>query len=401
MNTSMKNNFNKTFPGFKLLFKQSSLPFLLLYYLFIFSISNYTESVLLIKLFSSILIFVFWNDIKVLYFKTNSKKIIISVGIILFYLFITVLYSKNIQFGFIKLSTIVVSYIPLIIATYMVFNQKSLASIFLYLLIFVSSAGTIIALIIAPFDYSTVYSFSLQRWSHVVFGRIIGLALLINVYLILSRYNGITRIYIQISLQLLSIGLLFSGARGAILLSFLGILVLTLFVKSLLYNKLALFIQIFVSVILFMLIVPSHNRIVEMNGSLLNKQITDSSVLSRIESYQIALERWGSSPVIGIGLGGFNTFYKSDLPQKMIYPHNMLLETLVELGLVGIILFLTFLLSLLTKLWKIRHEFTIFFLYAFGLAMLSKDLASSPMLFAFVAIYFLKEPSSKKIILIN
>lgn len=387
----MKNNFNKTFPGFKLLFKQFSLPFLLLYYLFIFSISNYNESVLLIKLFSSLLIFLFWNELKTLYHKTNSKKIIIFASIIFFYLFITVLYSANIQFGFIKLAIMVVSYIPLIITTYMVFCQKSLTSFFLYLLIFASSTGTIIALVIAPFDYSTVYSFSLLRWSHVVFGRIIGLALLVNGYLILSGYKEITRNYLQISFQVLSIGLLFSGARGTMLLSFIGIITLTILIKSQLYNKLAVFTQIFISVLFFALIMPSQNRILEMNDFFLNKQITDSSILSRIEAYQIAIERWGSSPVIGIGLGGFNTFYKSNLPQKMIYPHNLLLEILVELGLVGIILFHTFFFLLFRNLWKIRHEFTILFLYAFGLAIFSKDLASNPMLFAFTAIYLLND----------
>ncbi|MDW8371441.1 MAG: O-antigen ligase family protein [Geminicoccaceae bacterium] len=59
----------------------------------------------------------------------------------------------------------------------------------------------------------------------------------------------------------------------------------------------------------------------------------------RLSYWMSALEYWSRSPLIGIGIGGFSSLYLSGRELAGTQPHNILLEILTELGIVGLILF--------------------------------------------------------------
>jgi O-antigen ligase len=60
------------------------------------------------------------------------------------------------------------------------------------------------------------------------------------------------------------------------------------------------------------------------------------SVDERLEGQRYAFERWQEKPIVGWGIGEFR------IQQSYLgYPHNLLLEILMELGLAGAVLFVS------------------------------------------------------------
>lgn len=58
----------------------------------------------------------------------------------------------------------------------------------------------------------------------------------------------------------------------------------------------------------------------------------------RIKFIKNSLEFWSDAPFLGFGIGSWPVLY-NDVDKRQ-YPHNILLEILVELGLVGLFLFI-------------------------------------------------------------
>lgn len=65
-----------------------------------------------------------------------------------------------------------------------------------------------------------------------------------------------------------------------------------------------------------------------------------SSVDQRLEYYSLSLEVWQSSPWIGVGAGGWPM--AAGIGDSRLYPHNLVLEILCEIGVVGFFVFLAF-----------------------------------------------------------
>ena len=102
----------------------------------------------------------------------------------------------------------------------------------------------------------------------------------------------------------------------------------------------------------------------------------------RREGFGNAWKLWLTAPFSGTGAGSFAYFYPAD--QLRVYPHNMVLEILSELGLVGFLLwsgllFMAFRPFVKAGKWRLTLS-TIaigFFLFTFVNAMLSGDLTSN------------------------
>jgi len=64
----------------------------------------------------------------------------------------------------------------------------------------------------------------------------------------------------------------------------------------------------------------------------------DESITARIEAYKIGYKLWKESPILGKGFGSFFTNKESDGWRFILkYPHNIFIEALSELGLIGFI----------------------------------------------------------------
>jgi O-antigen ligase len=117
------------------------------------------------------------------------------------------------------------------------------------------------------------------------------------------------------------------------------------------------------------------------------------SALRRLYFYQSALELWREHPILGSGIGGWPVLtLQLDV---RAYPHNLFLETLAELGLVGFVLLVGI---LGTGLWALKQGragrplppilllVTMLLVNAGVNAMVSGDLADNRFLFAMLGL---------------
>ena len=112
------------------------------------------------------------------------------------------------------------------------------------------------------------------------------------------------------------------------------------------------------------------------------KEIPNKSVEMRQKRFFDAIRLWLAAPLIGVGVGGFAFYYPAD--QFRVYPHNMILEVLSELGIVGIALWLV---MFAVAFWSLAmvHRWQMpmviialgFFTFAFLNAMISGDIVSN------------------------
>ncbi len=73
-----------------------------------------------------------------------------------------------------------------------------------------------------------------------------------------------------------------------------------------------------------------------------------NSATSRFDAQRIAIERWFEAPFFGWGIGEYSV-----LDGFLHYPHNLALEILMELGLVGFLLFVGLLGLALLRAWRV------------------------------------------------
>jgi len=94
-----------------------------------------------------------------------------------------------------------------------------------------------------------------------------------------------------------------------------------------------------------------------------------------------------TAPVLGLGLGNWSTVfsrvYNVGFEDEYSYPHNIVLEILSELGIVGILLFLLLFLPIKKRLFTLDNRYNIYILMAFLFAMTSSDITQNSAVFLF------------------
>jgi O-antigen ligase len=100
-------------------------------------------------------------------------------------------------------------------------------------------------------------------------------------------------------------------------------------------------------------------------------------------------------PVVGVGWGGFRNQVLDPDPMILKYPHNILLEFLVELGIPGLLIFLTFFVWSFRRLWKIHPLIAFSYLYPLAVALFSKDIPDQTLVTIYIAILVLPESHLK------
>lgn len=84
---------------------------------------------------------------------------------------------------------------------------------------------------------------------------------------------------------------------------------------------------------------------------------TDGSNIERLRLWQEATGHIASRPLLGVGLGNYPLVVKPDATyREPIYAHNLYLDIALELGLVGLVLFLGFVMTALVSAWKVWQE---------------------------------------------
>jgi len=111
----------------------------------------------------------------------------------------------------------------------------------------------------------------------------------------------------------------------------------------------------------------------------------------RLFDYRTSWTLFENNPVVGYGIGSWPLL--AGFPDMRGYPHNIILEILVEMGLVGAVFFFIFLLAGITRLFseKISNNpqrmiILALFVNAFINAMLSGDIPDNRFLFSVVGL---------------
>jgi len=179
-----------------------------------------------------------------------------------------------------------------------------------------------------------------------------------------------------------------TGARsifsGIIIVSVLFFIV-NIIKKEMKYFDLLIYSLIVLSVVIAIFFFPSTSQIVnryENSTNIENLEFNgDKQIHERYQAYSISEERIKQNPILGLGFGGFKSFYKSDIPVWMEYPHNIFLETAVELGIPGLLFIFYLLYNIFYYSYKISWKLVLFFVFGFWLSLFSKDLASQSILY--------------------
>jgi len=80
--------------------------------------------------------------------------------------------------------------------------------------------------------------------------------------------------------------------------------------------------------------------------------------VERIRNAEVALELFKNNPFWGVGIGGFSVFAPEieGVKERFKYPHNILLEVVCELGLLGLFFFGALVILTLKQLSHLRRR---------------------------------------------
>ncbi|MHC8514308.1 O-antigen ligase family protein [Sporosarcina sp. ITBMC105] len=227
-------------------------------------------------------------------------------------------------------------------------------------------------------------------------GRMMGIGSILLIFYFYLKGNKKTKIIGLISLGFCIIVLFTAGSRMPIIAFILAGLyyVFTSFkIKRgrLLYRKEMkwIFVLLFLTSPAFVFLYQNgyFETILYRFEVLMTEKNGGVSANGRIEAFKTAFETWKDYPFLGNGIGSFGLiFYGFEFYD---YPHNIILELMMEQGLVGIIVFLTLLFVVLVKSISltrskdpIYYVWTLVFVYFLFNSFVSGDINSNRMLFA-------------------
>jgi O-antigen ligase len=173
------------------------------------------------------------------------------------------------------------------------------------------------------------YAISNAQYDPIVLGRISASGLLIAVYLLLAPGSRF-RIAAALAVPLMTISLLASGGRGALVGVIAGLVILLGVPSVFRVRRSTIAGALAASLVVALIVVPGIAS--QRATSLFFGGSEGRSSGGRSGLWAQALETFVNHPLGGIGTGGFASFNPLDR-----YPHNLFLETASELGVLGLI----------------------------------------------------------------
>jgi O-antigen ligase len=232
-----------------------------------------------------------------------------------------------------------------------------------------------------------------QLGNTLVYGAVIATATLISV-----RGLGPFKWVMAALLPLFFFVLLIAGSRQS-LLGLMGVLLLAAVmgfraVPGIAFNRFQLTVWGLLLAAMVATVVAAlsgESFTLRRAGLLLNLEGPGESIAGRLVLMSEAVDFWATAPVLGHGVGSFPILGGG--ADVRSHPHNIVLEILCELGLLGLVLFGAFLVFALrhVKLHRLREDplFRCVFLlavFAFARAMVGPDLTENRMLYPFLGL---------------
>lgn len=183
-------------------------------------------------------------------------------------------------------------------------------------------------------------------------GRIVGVGLVVLLvdWLFNRRWSRLEAAVRVAGLALFAIVLLAAGGRGPLLATVFTILLTIGIVRGISrVTVLSLVVGVVILVTAGLVPLTTLDRL----SVLITQAYGGVSAYQRLVLMEGALRQFHVSPLVGRGIGSFPYHYYGDPQLKRGYPHNIVLEVLAELGLVGMILLgLLCLMSIRGVQWK-------------------------------------------------
>jgi len=309
----------------------------------------------------------------------------------------TLLYSVSSGYAFLKTVKVLANTLAFIYPIFLCknFNTNQFFKSLIYL---TTPLNLFYVFFILPYIYQNE-SFYEQAGLYLSVGFFSGLNILISIRYLLNR-DSLIKNFLSLFLNFLA--LILSGARGPLLLTVACVSILTIYLllkkgwnKKILILKIIFIIGIMGFVALSIAeYFNSHlvERTLERLSLLvqfLSGKVEDFSSKERIERWIFVFSNLNDIiPILfGYGLGSFGIMYLGEDIRE--YPHNIILEVWFETGLVGLFIFLAFLLVVFLSR---RGNFLLLILtfYIFANFLKSGSLADARILFAFLSILMVK-----------
>ena len=151
-------------------------------------------------------------------------------------------------------------------------------------------------------------------------------------------------------LSILIVAIIATGSRGPLLSFLFGVLLFGILFENVNQKRLLLFFLFSViSLVIALLVLPEN-----LTGRYLNYTTGDlviqregvkrlSTIAMRLQYWELSISEWLrniKTILVGVGSGGFSSFYI--LRDYKFYPHNMFIEVLLEMGLIGLSILILF-----------------------------------------------------------
>ncbi len=232
-------------------------------------------------------------------------------------------------------------------------------------------------------------------------GRMIGMgAVILYGYGIDRKRSWLSRVPVWAGFAMMAALQLVIGSRGSLMATLLALTVPVILgfrvrstgIGATRYGRGALAVCAIVLVLMFYLFLSKSELITLERLRLLVTHDVGVSARTRLEHYAVASSLWTERPILGYGLGAYPIV--AGMPDIKYHPHNILLEILVELGLVGLLLWCLFFLTGLLMVGSLRraqHDELLLIavmlvLHALAYAMVSDDIAENRILWCAIGL---------------
>ncbi|MCF8261099.1 MAG: O-antigen ligase family protein [Melioribacteraceae bacterium] len=304
---------------------------------------------------------------------------------------LTLPYSINITYGLHKIINLLFFVIPSILFFRIIIEFYDDIKIFMInSAIMIAFASIILILIISPFSYEAT-AYGIMQWSHIAFGRIS--LILLFILLALGRsdnsYRKVLAVFGIVAVLILAYS---TGSRLTII--FTVVLLLFYLIKYIIDHNAQMLIILLLSTVFSIMLISVFNESFQSTdryeysiGKITNP-IDDYSFGPRVALVDVSLRIIQKEFLFGLGFGGFNSDYINEFATEQKYPHNIILESFTEMGLLGLFWILILIYIILKNTKNISTELFLFFLIMTISALFSKNIASQP--FLWVGLAFVK-----------
>jgi O-antigen ligase len=281
------------------------------------------------------------------FFSHYSVKLVISGYFFVLYSFASLLWSIGDEYATIKSFYIITLFYWPLIASSLIIASSELRIKRLITLLFIFSLWITTESLFQYFSTGSYTFVNVLGSNYLGVGRIVGMGAVIiwaNIQALQIYWQK--KITLLLLLGIFMYSLMIIGGRGPLIATAIPMLLITAIAYMQSHNKVKLFLRFvfiliaaaIISIVGSTFIKGFEIRLLTIDRLLLIGQ-TGSGEIAGVRQwlYEAAVNMWYAKPIFGYGIGSFPIYI--DVGDIKEYPHNLILEILAELGLLGCIFF--------------------------------------------------------------